>query len=132
MDQNGLASREGVRIKRGIWIGAAVAAAAVVVWNYYFFEQLFAAYFVFLMLFVPVLALVFVLVLAEQAGELAIAWTEKSIPMLRRTLKAPLAKPLGDRQRARVRPLALAPRLMRELQKMNKSGIRLPSGRHAA
>jgi hypothetical protein len=69
MDREGLLNPQGLWNKRGARLGALIAVAALVGFNYVFFEQVLGALGLFSIAWIALLAAVFVLALAESAAE---------------------------------------------------------------
>lgn len=69
MDKEGLLNPEGLWNKRGAWLAALIAVAALVGFNYVFFEQMLGALGLFSIAWIALLAAVFLLALAESAAE---------------------------------------------------------------
>lgn len=69
MDREGLLNSEGLWNKRGILLGGSIALAAIVGFNYFFFEQMLGALGLFAVAWLALLTAVFVLVLVERAAE---------------------------------------------------------------
>ena len=132
MDGHAFGKLPGRWTRRTLWIAAAVAGTALVAWNYYFFEQLFAAVILYSAVTIPILMLVFVLVLAEEAGMQGLTRVGRRFPLLHHGLDVPLARPLGKQGPAPIRPLAFGPRLIREFHKVSRTGFHLPTRRRAA
>jgi hypothetical protein len=130
MDTNGLLNREGLWNRCGAALAGAFAAAILIGWNFYDFQQLLAALAIFSLVSLPFLAIVFTLVLAEQSAEHIFSRVSGSFPDFWRGLIAWLTVP-PPAPPVRLMPLPFGPRLIREFQRMNKSGFRLP-GRRAA
>ncbi len=59
-------------------IGVALVGAAWTFWEFGMIKQMLAAWFMFAMVFVPLLGFAFVLALFEGAGERGIAWAESN------------------------------------------------------
>lgn len=73
MDREGLLNSRGLWNKRGVVLGGSIALAAIVGFNYFFFEQMLGALGLFAVAWLALLAAVFVLVLIERAAELGFA-----------------------------------------------------------
>ena len=132
MDKNGLLNREGLYNRRGLALASAILGSALAGWHFYFFEQLLAALALFAMVVVPILAVAFVLVLAEEAGERGIARIEEVIPRLREDLKTLRARPRGRHVPEPLPFPAFAPRLAREFQRVNMNSFHLHHRHRAA
>lgn len=115
-----------------VWIAVAIAGAVLAGWNYYFFEQLLAALIFYSAVTIPLLMLVFVLVIAEEAGIQGLARMARLFPRLRRGLQASRSTSVRRDTRTPIRPLAFTPRFMHELHKVSKDSLHLPTRRHAA
>lgn len=69
MDKEGLLNPQGLWNKRGALLGGLIAGAAIVGFNYFYFEQMLGALGLFAVAWIALLAAVFALVLAERAVE---------------------------------------------------------------
>jgi hypothetical protein len=130
MDENGLLNRDGLWNRRGAALAAGIAGAALVGWNYYFFEGLFAAFVLFSLVYVPLLVVALGLSLAGLVGERGVAWMEGRLVSLRHGLKPAAARlPAAPLDGAEGHS-TVAFRLKREFQRINRSAPHL--ARHRA
>lgn len=124
MDENGLHKRKAIWNARGAALAGGIVAGLVAAWNYYYFEQVFAALLLFSIVFLPILISAFVLALAFQAGEKGWVQAKQSVPKLFHNRKIGLATPISlsaaSHPEVHYRHSALGPRILRELQRVKK------------
>lgn len=70
MQTESLLKLKNLRSGRAVWLAGAIALSLLVAFHWYFFVQMAAALVVFTALWVPLLAVVFLLALLERAAEL--------------------------------------------------------------
>lgn len=85
MDKQGLLNTRGLWNKRGALLGGAIAGGALIGFNYFYFEEMLAALVLFAVVWLPLLAVAFLLAAFERAGEIGYLHSSEKFSDLSRT-----------------------------------------------